>query len=176
MTMTTDRRDYLRIHIPYLHVHYNILPEDVTPVLPKRHKTGKLTADEEANLEPIYRVLLEKLENLETKVDYLLKWLGKAREDKPFDEKAEVINIGGGGLSFRTSRKIEEGTFIELCISSEVGEMVPIFAIGRVCWVEKNPENADRPWTVGICFEDILEDDRQIIMRMIFDAERKQKR
>ncbi len=164
-----DKRSYLRINIPHLKVRYNVLSKDKSAVLPRRRAVYQLSPDEEADIDPVFKVILDKLENLEIKVDYLLKWLGREKGEKPFQHEADVIDIGGGGLSFKADEKLEEETMLELCITSEVGDTAPIFAIGRVCWTKDDN-------MVGICFEDIYEEDRQAIMRMIFHAERKLKK
>ncbi len=171
-----DKRNYLRIHIPHLKVKYNILPDNQKAFLPRKKTAYQLSHDEEAELDPIFRVLLDKLESLELKVDYLLKWLGKDGRDKPFEHEAEIIDISGGGLSFHSEQPLKENTMLELCIMSDIGEMSPIFAIGRVCWSKAESNKDITKNIVGICFEDMYEEDRQTIMRMIFHAERKLKK
>ncbi len=166
MVGNEDKRNYLRINIPHLKVKYNVLSKDKNAVLPRKRACYQLSPEDEADIEPVFKVILDKLESLEIKVDYLLKWLGKKEGEKPFQYEADVVDISGGGLSCKAGEKLEEDTMLELCITSEVGDTAPIFAIGRVCWTKDDN-------LVGICFEDIYEEDRQVIMRMIFHAERK---
>lgn len=171
-------REFFRIHVPGLIVRYNLLPRtEGRYFLPRRRRPGKPVVPEDSELQPEFELLIERLDRLETKIDYILHWLSKGSKEKMFEFEAEVANIGGGGLSFFSPVPLEEDTFLELCILSIVGDMPPILAIGKVCWQKASKDRSGKPsYNVGISFEDIYDEDHEVIMRMIFQAEIQQKR
>ncbi len=171
--MVDDKRQYLRIHIPGLIVKYNIIDTDENTLwLPRRHQIYTMIPEGIEDLEPVFQVILDRLERIENKIDHLLQWVGRGFDHKIFQYEDPIVDISGGGISINTKTDLEVGMLLELCIMSKIGDLSPIFAIGRVCRVVKEKNNN----VVGIEFEDIYEEDRQAIVRMVFHAERKLRR
>ncbi|SFM42849.1 PilZ domain-containing protein [Thermodesulforhabdus norvegica] len=171
-------REFFRIHIPGLIVKYNILPKtEGRYFLPRRHHHSKPLLPEDSELQSELEILFERLDRLETKIDYLLHWLGRGTGEKIFQFESEVTNIGGGGISFISPVPLEVNTFLELCILSIVGDMPPILAIGKVCWQKMSSDRSkEASYSIGVCFEDIYAEDQQTLMRMIFQAEIQQRK
>lgn len=180
--MTTDEQEraFFRIHIPGLIVRYNILPECGKKFfLPRKCQQFIPSLPDGSDLQPVVRIVLEKLDRMEEKIDRLLLWLGGGREgDKVFQFESNIEDIGGGGLSFYTDVPLKKNTCLELCIVSCVGDMPPILAIGRVRWQKPETQSGSKTllYNVGVAFEDMYDEDQKMLMRMIFQAERKQRR
>ncbi len=191
MNIQDERREYLRIRVPGLIARYNVLDtDDALLFLPRRQQTYTVSPEGEEELEPVFQLILEKLERLELKIDHLLQWVGRGEDRKAFQYTHPVVDISGGGISLWSDAPLEVGKLLEICILSEIGEMPPLFVIGRVCWIKEEEtgaptlsshlllhpplvEGARQQRFVGVEFEDIYEEDRQTIVRMVFHAERK---
>jgi len=163
--------------VPGLRARYNVLETEAlttVPRLPRLKEAYTILPNGDEELEPIFQIMLEKLERIEMKLDYILRMMSRGVEQKLFQHDSIVIDISGGGLSFAHPENISTGNYLELCIYSTIGDMSPIFAVGKVCRVEF--KDKEKCYLLGVEFSDIYEEDRQIIIRMVFDAERKLRR
>jgi len=172
-----EKRSYLRMVVPGLKVRYNVFEAEAVigmPRLPRLKEAYAILPNGDEDLEPIFQLMLERLERIEMKIDYLLRMMSRGVEEKLFQHESIVVDISGGGLSFTHRESISTGKYLELCIYSDVGDMSPIFAVGKVCRVEF--KDKEKCYLLGVEFSDIYEEDRQTIIRMVFDIERKLRR
>ncbi|MEJ5300859.1 MAG: PilZ domain-containing protein [Thermodesulforhabdaceae bacterium] len=176
MKTSDEKRSYLRMPIPGLKVKYNIVGTEgiLIPRLPRPRDAYTMLPENIENIEPIFQLMFERLERIEMKLDYLLRMMSRGGQEKIFKYDSAVIDISGGGLSFTHCQGLSVGDVLELCIYSTAGEITPIFAVGKVCRVEYKDDG--KYCLVGVEFSDIYEEDRQLIIRMIFDTERKSRR
>lgn len=87
-------------------------------------------------------------------------------EDREIE--ATAVDIGEGGIGIQSRYFVPEKTYLEVWISlsslNEEGQIVfygPMKILGRVCWVNPYPDNYFR---VGICFVDIRQDDKKVLV------------
>ena len=91
--------------------------------------------------------------------------------EKVFDEyfEASMVDISGGGLAFNADKELDINDFIE--VSMDLNSNT-ICLIGKIVRAERN-ENKVKKYSYGINFEKITEIERNIIMRFIFEEQRK---
>jgi len=177
MMNSDEKRSYLRMAVPGLKVRYNVFETEIfnaVPRLPRPKEAYTLLPNGGETLEPVFQLMLERLERIEMKLDYILRMMGRGVEERLFQYESMVQDISGGGLSFTHHESISTGKYLELCVYSAVGDMSPIFAVGKVCRVEFKEK--EKCYLLGVEFSDIYEEDRQTIIRMVFDVERKLRR
>ncbi|MBC7357761.1 MAG: PilZ domain-containing protein [Desulfacinum sp.] len=174
-----NNREYLRVRIPELAVLYNELPQDQEPPFflgfgPRGESAGLHETDTD---DPFAREVMETLVRLESKMDRLLGYLEKQSGLRPsYAYQGRVVDISGGGLSFATVSLHSVGSHLELCLLPQVGDPRPIYAVGKICWVEPAAESGDpAAHVVGVQFVEIDEADRQSIIRLVFQLQRKWK-
>ncbi len=174
-----NNREYLRVRIPELSVLYNELPPGLSPpfFLGFGERKEPLVERDVPLEDPALAALMESLAKLESKVDRILGYLERQGAVKPaYVHQGQVVDISGGGLSFATLSLHPVGAYLELCLVPQVGDPRPIYAIGKVCWVEPAPEKVgSEAHHVGVKFVEIDETDRQAIIRLVFQLQRKGK-
>ncbi len=174
-----NNREYLRVCIPELSVLYNELPAGSGPPFFLGFGARKEpSVEREGPVEdPVISAILESLAKLESKVDRILGYLERQGTPKPaYAYQGRVVDISGGGVSFATLSLHSVGTYLELCLIPEVGDPRPIYAVGKICWLEPAPEkDHEAGHHVGVKFVEIDEADRQTIIRLVFQMQRKEK-
>jgi len=88
-------------------------------------------------------------------------------------EQGTIVDISGGGMNLVTDRQLEKGSLIAICFHIQQNFILREFhVIGRVLLSE---ETANRKSSFGnrIEFERIASDEREAIIRYIFEEERK---
>ncbi|OGO78433.1 MAG: hypothetical protein A2Y23_03640 [Clostridiales bacterium GWB2_37_7] len=92
-------------------------------------------------------------------------------KEKLFDEffTATIVDISGGGLAISTSMELETNDLLE--INVDLNSNLNI--LGKVLRKEIKEEIKPNKYAYGIAFEKITEIERNIIMRFIFEEQRK---
>ena len=93
-------------------------------------------------------------------------------KEKQFEEhfNASLIDISGGGICFSAAKEIDLHDLIE--VNMELGsKAVTLFA--KVLRKDYRDENNQSRFVYGVTFEKITEIERNIIMRFIFEEQRK---
>lgn len=174
-----NNREYLRVRIPELAVLYNELPAGSSPPFFLGFGERKEPSVEREGIadDPVVSAILESLGKLESKVDRILGYLERQGALKPaYAYQGQVVDISGGGLSFATLSLHPVGAYLELCLMPQVGDPRPIYAVGKICWVEPASEKSDlKAHHVGVRFVEIDEVDRQAIIRLVFHMQRREK-
>ncbi len=174
-----NNREYLRVRIPELSVLYNELPPGVSPPFFLGFGERRAPqADHDGVVEdPGLATVMESLAKLESKIDRILGHLERQGAAKPaYAHRGQVMDISGGGVSFTTTSLHPVGAYLELCLVPQVGDPRPIYAIGKICWVEPGSEKAAcEAHNVGVKFVEIEEGDRQALIRLVFQLQRKEK-
>ncbi|WP_448383072.1 PilZ domain-containing protein [Desulfosoma sp.] len=174
-----NNREYLRVRIPELAVLYNELPAGSSPPFFLGFGDRReAQAESEVPVEdPALGAVMESLAVLEGKVDRILGYLERQGTLKPpYAHQGQVVDIGGGGVSFATLSFHPVGAYLELCLVPQVGDPRPIYAVGKICWVEPASEECgSAAHHVGVQFVEIEEADRQAIIRLVFHLQRKEK-
>jgi c-di-GMP-binding flagellar brake protein YcgR len=92
-------------------------------------------------------------------------------KEKLFDEyfDASMVDISGGGLAFNANTELDIADVIELSLDLNSNT---INILGKIVRVEKDDSKVKK-YAYGINFEKITEIERNIIMRYIFEEQRK---
>lgn len=92
-------------------------------------------------------------------------------KEKKFEEyfDAKMVDISGGGLAFNADIELSINDLIEVSLNLNSNS---INLFGKIVRAEKNEDKAKK-FAYGICFEKIAEVERNIIMRFIFEEQRK---
>jgi len=121
--------------------------------------------------------VISSLQRLENRIDFLIRHLQRAQFGKPYEFQSDVLDIGGGGLSLSSTARCPTGALLDLCVVAEYGNSFSLYAIGKVQRVDEQvTETGEVRYDVGVQFIEINEEDRESLLRTIFDLDRKQKR
>lgn len=91
------------------------------------------------------------------------------REGLSDSYKGTMLDLSGGGLRFMTEEHVENRSLLYAQISLPNGDLqAPV----RVCRVEKVEDSKPQRYCVSVEFHEILERDRDRIIRFVFDIQR----
>ncbi|MDF2839661.1 MAG: hypothetical protein K0Q99_432 [Clostridia bacterium] len=92
-------------------------------------------------------------------------------KEKQFGEhfEASMVDISGGGLAFHSNTELEINDMIELSLDLNLNS---INILGKIVRVDID-ESKTKKYSYGITFDKISEIERNIIMRFIFEEQRK---
>jgi len=93
-------------------------------------------------------------------------------KEKLFEEQfqASMLDISGGGLAIAANKELEINDLIEIVLNLNSN---PITILGRIVRKELKEEVKANKFAFGVTFEKITEVERNIIMRYIFEEQRK---
>ncbi len=90
---------------------------------------------------------------------------------------ALILDISGGGIRFYTKEKLKIGDEIINHIKLQFKDRVEeLYLTGKVLSMDISGKKDDIKFEVREVFEDIDEDDREVIIKYIFDEERRRRR
>jgi hypothetical protein len=174
-----DERDYFRARLPGIAVMYNIIPAEAgvprslalfTRTSPPGSTPGFNDDD------PFQRHVVTVLARLTAKLDRLIGYYERNQGGSGYAFTSEALNVSGGGVSLSGSFRHPADTLLDLCLLCQYGVPHAIFALGRVRWVrELVSDSREFRYVSGVEFVEIGEDDRELIVRMVFHAERQQR-
>lgn len=172
--MNTEERSYLRVRVTGLKVFFNCIEQGKNNSLYVNfaETPSPFASDSLEERSPFQDFVTARLQRIETKLDFLIRQLQKERYGKPYDFEATVLDISGGGFSMSTSVTCGIGTLLDLCLFPEHGSLPSLYALGKARSIDKQ---GDRH-LVGVQFVAISEEDREMLLRTIFQLERRQKR
>lgn len=110
---------------------------------------------------------------------YRLKIINKIKvrkvinlKEKQFDEffAGSLVDISGGGVAISTSKELELNDLIETNMDLNSQN---ICTFGTIVRKDLREDGSNSPFVYGVKFEKITEHDRNIIMRFIFEEQRK---
>jgi hypothetical protein len=177
-------REYLRIKIAGLRVHYDVLPEggNAPVFLGGQDKgtpafIGEAIRDCLGEQDAFQKLMVSYLQRIEAKLDQLIGIKEREEAIKLYRCCGEAVDIGGGGISLKTREAHPIGALLDLCIFARYGDPRPIYAVGKICWLEEHIDEDGEAFSImGVEFVQINEDDRKTIVRLVFQTERKQRR
>ena len=87
-----------------------------------------------------------------------------------------IVDISGGGLRAVTTERVKENARVLLLFELEVkGEIKEMLVIGNIISCRKSEKSFDNKYELRIEFANISYKDRELIIRYIFEAERRKK-
>ncbi len=172
--MNTEERSYLRVQVAGLKVFFNCIEqgENNSLYVNFAERPSPFASDSLEERNPFQDFVAARLQRIETKLDFLIRQLQKQSYGKPYDFEATVRDISGGGFSMSTSVTCGIGTLLDLCLFPEHGNLPSFYALGKAQWIDKQEDQL----LVGVEFVAISEEDREMLLRTIFQLDRRQKR
>lgn len=89
-------------------------------------------------------------------------------------EKANTIDISGGGLKFLTEKKVREKDMLQINLSLNNNHIITFGKVVRVISYENELNN--KLWAIGVQFTNIHESERDNIIRFVFDWQRQMRK
>lgn len=182
--ISEDKRGYFRID-DMVYLSYRVVSwtevrssEMPGPSLPVQKLTFKSNLDRlSRELQPLYNMInrsnsniAEYLNTLDKKINLLSNYLLEDEEDEN-DVEPQQVNIGGGGLLFVADKPVVEGAMLELKMKL-LPEAMSIYSYAKVVTcVEFESEEKEKEYKVGVEFEYMDDDVRDLITRHVLIKE-----
>jgi c-di-GMP-binding flagellar brake protein YcgR len=179
-TTEDERREYFRIRDRLL-IEYRPVTAEESLILEKNlrldfgvqsphpFRLSELPANP-----PFIRDLYAYLESLERKLDRVIEMLSKAGAT-PRTEYLDV-DISGAGIKFYSNARLEEGTYLELCIVLPSLPDLRILTLGKIIRMEQASKDRKEAWEIGVSFLAMREKERDLLINYIFSKERERRR
>ncbi|OGP64745.1 MAG: hypothetical protein A3K22_04620 [Deltaproteobacteria bacterium RBG_16_42_7] len=180
---TTESREYFRVKVR-LPIEFRTISYDEYLNLENIVKCGPARiADNITEVHLLMKETLSKDERekgqiyayvqmIDKKLDMIIDLLSKPKDDGMYIKKYIDVNISGSGIGFVSDVKLDVGEYVELKI---VLPMPPYLKITSLCKVARSKGieiNGVANWEVGLKFEVIKEDGRDLLINYIFTKER----
>lgn len=109
-----------------------------------------------------------QLERISEQLNLIMEVLRDRRVLRMLRSTPAVVEISGAGLRFRLAERVRPGQLLALSLLLPLGVPVLVRAIGRVVRVEATPDGQE----VAVEFTRIREEDRERLVRYVFELER----
>lgn len=122
-------------------------------------------------LRPLGQQRKRKWYRLRTNMEF--KWMFAVEASKSKEKQYKndcLVDISGGGLSFRTAEKLNPGDKIKLLL--DLGGGKTLSTQGRVLRIEKEVEQNNAMYKISIQFEDLLNRERDRLVSFIMKRQR----
>jgi len=176
-----ERRSYFRID-SIVKLSYRPVSSEELPELIERLKTGAgSTFTVMSSFTAMSQQMVVQLRRIESTspdtaaclkvLDQKLNILGRAfllQEEDVSNQDTKPVNISAGGVAFNSAESFEKGTVLEVKLLL-MPEMTGMMIYGEVvgCSKHKEPDNPGEPYCLRICFSNIREADRDILIRYV---------
>ncbi len=139
--------------------------------------TPSRTISDETDLQTsIPPELINEINSIHRKLDFIIKFLGKTDQENIFNKDPEEVNISGSGMRFTTTEEYKPGDFLDIKLVLPISSGIIIETIGQVVRVNTLADAVQKNdavrYAIAVKFITINEDDREFIIRYVFKRQR----
>lgn len=180
-----NQREYLRI-LDSVEVRFRVVGAEEASALgqhrrerPSIHDIALIRALEEASRRVeeeggLSLLLLHKMMEIDQKINALTRELGRKGDDFGGWRVAQTVNLSAGGVALPAMEGFDDGDFVDLTMHLPTFPPLTVRALGRIVRAATDPAPSGEHPMVGIVFEGIHEEDREMIYHYIFQRQREQ--
>ena len=132
--------------------------------------------EDEVDFDPVLVKILFYLDQKVDKVIFnqekILKKLDTAEEVQDKSEAAECIDISGSGVHMLVTEELKPGSLLELTIEPPINPPIQIILLGKLSRICQSKEKENNDFDVSVTFTAINEDDRESLIKYIFQRQR----
>jgi hypothetical protein len=187
-TNAEERRQYLRVEATGLMVLYEIVqPETLQEAAVEVYNQPPLAQEMESETDKLWHsadlgevmheqfaLMSRSLSQLDAKLDYLIG-IAEGKPAQPVvQHPVYLLDISGAGLSFLGRENLGKDVLLRLRVRFSRFPLNEVLTIGKVMWCRPSGDDKHNgEFEIGLQFEVVRDDDREMLFRFISRIERK---
>ena len=132
--------------------------------------------EDEVDFDPVLVKILfyldQKIDKIISNQDRILKNFDTEEEVQELSETGECIDISGSGAHMLVTEELNPGTLLELTIEPPFNTSIQIILLGEISRISKSKDKENNCFEASITFTAINEDDRENLIKYIFQRQR----
>ena len=132
--------------------------------------------EDEVDFDPVLVKILfyldQKIDKIISNQDRILKNFDTEEEEQELSEAGECIDISGSGAHMLVTEELNPGTLLELTIEPPFNTSIQIILLGEISRISKSNDKENNGFEASITFTAINEDDRENLIKYIFQRQR----
>ena len=132
--------------------------------------------EDEVDFDPVLVKILfyldQKIDKIISNQDIILKNFDTEEEMQELSEAGECIDISGSGAHMLVTEELNPGTLLELTIEPPFNTSIQIILLGEISRISKSKDKENNGFEASITFTAINEDDRENLIKYIFQRQR----
>ena len=132
--------------------------------------------EDEVDFDPVLVKILfyldQKIDKIISNQDRILKNFDTEEEVQELSEAGECIDISGSGAHMLVTEELNPGTLLELTIEPPFNTSIQIILLGEISRISKSNDKENNGFEASITFTAINEDDRENLIKYIFQRQR----
>lgn len=115
---------------------------------------------------------IQLLWDISRKLDRLIDLLEHKETREPEEWEARAVDLNGSGMRIISPREINVDEYLQLEMNIPLFPITTIVCMGKIVWVKSIEGKYASRWEAGVKFVAINEDDREEIIRFLFQQQR----
>ncbi len=132
--------------------------------------------EEEVDFDPVLVKILfyldQKIDKVLSNQEKILNKLDTAEEMFDVSEAGECIDISGSGVHMFVTEELKPGSLLELTIEPPINPPIQIILLGKLSRICQSKDRENKDFEVSVTFTAINEDDRETLIKYIFQRQR----
>ncbi len=132
--------------------------------------------EDEVDFDPVLVKILfyldQKIDKVISNQEKILKKFDTEDDEQDVSASGECIDISGSGVNFRVSEKIHEENLLELTIEPPINPPIQIILLAKPTRICPSKDKENNGFDVSVTFTAINEDDRDELIKYIFQRQR----
>ncbi|GAX60402.1 type IV pilus assembly protein [Candidatus Scalindua japonica] len=132
--------------------------------------------EDEVDFDPVLVKILfyldQKIDKVIANQDKILKKFDKVEEVQDESSAGECIDISGSGVSMLVSEELNPHALLELIIDPPINPPKQIILLGKLTRICQSNDNENKSFESSVTFTAINEDDREDLIKYIFQRQR----
>ncbi len=132
--------------------------------------------EDEVDFDPVLVKILfyldQKIDKVISNQEKILKKFDTEDEEQDVSASGECIDISGSGVNLHVSEKIHEEDLLELTIEPPINPPIQIILLAKPTRICPSKDKENNGFDVSVTFTAINEDDREELIKYIFQRQR----
>jgi hypothetical protein len=132
--------------------------------------------EDEVDFDPVLVKILfyldQKIDKVISNQERILKKFDTAEEVQEVSESGECIDISGSGVHMLVTEELIPDTLLELTIKPPINASLQIILLGKLSRIRQSKDMENNGFEASITFTAINEDDRENLIKYIFQRQR----
>ncbi len=132
--------------------------------------------EDEEDFDPVLVKILfymdQKMNKIIANQEKILNKVDAEEEEQDISQTGECIDISGSGVNMLVTEELNQGSLLELKIEPHINPPIQIILLGKLSRTCQSKDKDNNDFEASITFTAINEDDREVLIRYIFQRQR----
>ena len=132
--------------------------------------------EDEVDFDPVLVKILfymdQKMNKIIANQEKILNKVDTEEEEQDISQTGECIDISGSGVNMLVTEELNQGSLLELKIEPHINPPIQIILLGKLSRILQSKDKEDNGFEASVTFTAINEDDRENLIKYIFQRQR----